>query len=465
MAHEHIKYLKKKIMFDPSSFIFMYLPTDKVLRIVDTTGKIIHTINVCRYQKSGVFGSTLSISLEDNVADYKIKFNTYNDAITALANWRQAIDSLKGNCYIETVIDPGGGDTPIAITYLTYKSLQASGDLGEMQWYDVTDTTNLLYASQSLIFRIFSKAVDDAYPQGQIIGGGYVTIDVANDKIIDYFDPINNITLLNGNLAGNSFTDTVNCYVSNNSQVNSTNSEAIIAENGSNVNCDTCSVLKATNGCNITIANASNVTFDNIQQNITSTGIVLSNVNIDRNTSIGKAGKTIYIDEGNLNLKAYKDLIDIEFNFTTNDNIIIVKIENLIHQANATFRLVLTGNTTGNKINVVDGANTLLFTMVEKDSTVVFNFNKTTLLFEFIGLIRKLVTTSQTVQFLTPTLGQTIFPISIPVTQAIECEMFINGIKQTYGVDFSFDGGNSNMLFTSPGYTIDASDSVEFRIF
>lgn len=451
-------------MFSYSTFIFTYQSTDKVIRIVDTTGRVMQTISVCRYQKSGVVGSTLSISLEDNDVDYKIPFESNANALLALGVLKQAIDTLKPNC--TSVVSGGGagGEDPIAITLAEYIVLQTADDLLPMQWYDISDTGNDLLADNVYIFRVLAKTTDDAYPAGQIINNlAYVTLDVLSPKITHYFDPINNIEVI-GDYSGNSFVDTTDCFITNNSKVTAVNCSGVTAENGSVINCNTVNVIKATNNSNITIQNATNVSFNNIQQNITTTSMVLSDVDIDRNTSKGKAGETTRTDEETFTLSSYRHTIDNVFAFTVNESICVVKLQNLIHQANGLFNIRMGGAATGCTVQVIDADDTVLYEIVEKTGTAVFEFNINTQLFEFRGVIRKDVTSSKTVQFLTPTLGQVNFTLGVPVTQPLESEMFINGAKQIYGVDYSYNSTFDYMTYSNVGYTIETTDRVEFRV-
>ena len=451
-------------MFNPSNFIYAYLPSDKVIRIIDNTGKIIQTINICNYQKCGINGSILSIYLEDNDKSFDIKFNTSTDASTAILYFLQAVNTLKSNCEIGSIIT-GGTNTSISITLLNYKSLVNTNSVIPLQFYDITDTTSLLYPSV-LAFRIITNSVSDNRPKGIIISTGvYVTLDLINNKISSWEDPIKNNSVINGNFSGNSFDSTsTNCIAFNNSKIIAINSTGIFADNGSVINVTNSNVVKVTNS-NVTISGASNTIIDNIQQDLSSLPFTLSNVSIDRNISMGKNGylQTSLDDTSNpINLYSYGDVMDQEFNFSVAANVNI-NLDNLIHAAQGIFKIKMTG-VSGSSLTICSSDNVTLFVILEYNKDFIFQFSRSTNKFEFFGTMRKNVTDSQTVQFLTPTNGQTDFSINIPVTQVTETEMFINGHKQIYGVDFHYDSNFGLMRYNNLP-SIGTDDTVEFRIY
>lgn len=459
-------------MFASTNFIFTYASTDKAIRLIDTAGKIKHTINVCNYQKAGVFNNILSISLEDNVKDYELEFISVADARLALLALKSAINTLKVNCASS---GSGGGGTPtptiepITATYTQYKTWLAANSLIALQWYDITDTTNALITGVTHTIRLLAKTTNDKHPRGQILSNNvYVTIDTETDNIVSYEDSINNIFILNGDINNSTFVDSDNITITNNSQVKATSSSGILAENGGTLTVDASSQIKIEAGSSIKIANSTNCTFNNIQQDFTLIPQSFTNINVDRNNSIGKGGFLATTNPGgNILLKSYVDLINQDYTFTSNDNTLNVTLHNQISQAGGQFKIRYKGAGTGNKINVYNNSNVLLYTIQDnnKGNTVQFVYNNISGNFEFYTVAISSGVGSKTVQFMSPTNGQVNFNLATPVTVPTEMEMYVNGVKQIYNYDFSYNSGLGMVVFANRLFTISTGDELEFRVY
>lgn len=458
-------------MFASSNFIFSYSSTDRAIRLIDTAGKIRHTINVCNYQKAGVFNNILSISLEDNVKDYELEFISVADAKLALLSLKSAINTLKINC------NNGNGSgtpsptvEPITTTYIQYKTWLNANSLIPLQWYDVSDTTNVLLLDTTHTIRLLAKTTNDKHPRGQILSNNvYITIDTTTDNIVSYEDSINNIFILNGDINNSTFLTSNNIMVLNNSQVKATDSSSIFAENGGTITVNNSSGIKITNGSNIKIANSTNCSFDNIQQDFTLLPQSFSNINVDRNISTGKGGFLNTNDPGsNLIFNSYVDVINQELNFTGNNNVINITLHNQISQAGGVFKIKYKGTGINNKINIYNNSNILIYTIQDniKNSVAIFVFNNFTNNFEFNNVAFNSDNVgSKTVQVMTPINGQVNFNLGVTVTNPQEMEMYINGNKQIYNYDFSYNSGLGMVVFANRLFTISTSDELEFRVF
>lgn len=455
-------------MFSSSSFIVSYLTTDKVIRIIDTNSNITNTINVCRYQKSTVTNSYLNIYMEGNVSPYTLQFTNNVDALLAIDLLKNAINTLKPNCVPVVTVSPYSA-TVVAITYLTFKALYSSNTLVPLGWYDVTDSTSL-FGPVPVTYRVQAISTADGYIRGKNqTAETYITINVATNSIVNFEDPINNNFVINGGsiIPTGSIT---NCVVSNNSSLTTTDSSYITCDNGSTVVCTNSSVVRFTNGCNLIVNNMDNVSFDAIQLG-SPLPFALSGVHIDISTTVGKNGKVVYTNLSGLaatkTLISYKDYIDTEIAFTTNTNIVNLTLINSIPTAGGTFRIKLTGSGTNNTVNVYDALSTLLYSILENenDNTAVFTYNPLTAKFEFTGIIQKQATLGKNVQFLTPTTSQVNFNLGTPVTQATQMEMYINGSKQTYGIDFYYDSGLGLAIYINTLFPIDSTEIVEFIVY
>lgn len=454
-------------MFSSSTFLAAYNPTDRAIRFVNTSGKVIHTINVCNYQKSGVFGTNLKIVMEDNLKEYTLIFASNNDAKTALGILKTAVNTLKLNC----VSSGGGGEAPtdpIAISYATYKTLQASNSLVALQWYDITDTANALFPSTIYTIRVLAKATNDRHPRGQILSNHtFVTIDSVTDKIIYYEDSINRNTFLNCDVANISLATSTNIMVQNDSHLTASGSTHINVENDSQAVVTDSSNVNITNESDVNITNASNVELNNIQQDLSSLPFNLQDVSIDRNNSIGKNGRAQTADPGNLTFRAYNNTVNQDLLFTVSDSEIDVTLINDIPQANAEFKLKYTGAGTGNIITIKDsGANTIFeINDSHKNKYVIFQYNKTTEEFELMSVQNAVSGSGKLYLFDSVTNAQTNFDIDYPVSIAGDTEMYVNGQKMIYGLDFSYNSVLKQVVYADRNFPLSTDDEVEIKVF
>jgi len=452
-------------MFAYNTFIAAYGSNDRTIRVLDTTGAVAYTLNVCNYQKSSVNGSSLNISMQDNSTEYSLPFSSNNEAKLAIVAFKVAIDTLRVNC------NPSSGSssspsTAIAVSYLQYKAMASVAGLTELQWYDVTDSTNLLFQDATYTMRLFAKTNNDKHPRGQLNANqAYVSIDVANNKVLSYEYAANSIYILNSVLYS-TFSGSSNISVINNSRVQATNTSYVVVENNSIAVLDTCSNLKISNSSNVTVSNASNCTIDNIQQDLTTMGFNLSNVAIDRNLSVGLAGSNLNVNSGSFGLLAYRDKTDQIINFTNSHNNISITLDNQIVQANAVFRLKYVGSGSNNTIQILDASGDVLFTIVDgyKNCVALFAFNVGNGQFEFkeieLDMSNKL-----TINTFTPTNNQTVFALTVAPVDSSKLEMFINGQKQLISLDFTYNGSNNTVVYTNRNFSLSTTDEMEIRIY
>lgn len=458
-------------MFNPLLFIYPYNPTDKAIRIIDNNGRIVYTINVCSYQKAGVSGSTLSIILEDATKEFKIVFDSNNEAKQGLLAFKQAIDTLRPNC--EQTTGGGAGYTPqaapISITYLEYKALQTANQLVVGQLYDVTDSTNSLFDLDPYVIRVTPLSINDRNPKGVILStGAFVTIDTANDMVSTYEDLVKKNFILNSDANLSTFTNSTNVTVLNGGSVTATNSDHIIAENGSTIVATSCTLVKAVNNSTIQLQNGQNVSFDNIQMNLMTLPFNLTNVNIDRNVSVGKAGRTTIQGPGPIvNLNSYLDTIEQDYVVAGNSNAITINLDNKITQAGARFKIRYLGAGKNNVIKIQDAMGQVLYTIKDNDkgNTILCDYNLSTNLFVVSGVQSASSNTGVTVQFASITNNQIYFFLDYPVSNGGELQMFVNGQKQINGLDFSYDVNLSQVVWANRKFNLGVGDEVEFKVY
>ena len=57
--------------------------------------------------------------------------------------------------------------------------------------------------------------------------------------------------------------------------------------------------------------------------------------------------------------------------------------------------------------------------------------------------------------------GQTAFPLGTTITNPYKTQVFVNGIKMEYGVQYNFDGTNSVLNWINPNYILKTIYSLE----
>lgn len=454
--------------YSSSNFIQAYNSTDRIIQIQNSLLQKVFSINVCNENKIYVSNNLLIIILEDNnpQKQYNLDFSSNTEANTAFVSLKSAIDTLHINCLPTTRTPPSPSSTPIAITYVQYQSQQQAGTLIALQWYDVSDTTNLLNLNTATL-RLLAKSVDDYEPSGVIVAAKIlITINTLDNSIQRYEFASQKILSLNKS----SITYDINSkFISayTNSTITAASSTNVEANNNSTLNVSGCNLVKAINGTNVKLLNATNVDIDNIQQDLTTIGFNLVSVKLDQINSIGKEGRNSNVNiTTNQTLLAYRDYTDQVFNYTTNSNTIIVTLDNKILQANGTFRLKYMGTGTGNTITVEDLSANVLYVLNDtvKNCWAVFKFNKNTNLFEFINLDLS-GTSTHTVHQTNPTVnGQTVFNLPVPATVPSELEMFVNGNKLRFGYDFTYASPNI-VTFQNAMYLLETTDNIEFNIY
>lgn len=450
-----------------SNFLRNYTSTAKVLEIQDQNGLKVYTFSVCNYQKSSVSGANLLVYLEDNYENkqYVLGFPNESQALQAQIQFKNAINTLIVNCAAQALTPPAPSQTPIQITYVQYKTLQQGGNLIMLQWYDVTDTTNLL-GFGGVTFRILAKTVNDNEPAGVNISSQELVIISTLDDTIQKLELASQriLALNNSKVAYDSFSSKLT--VSTNSILNSTSSSNIEVSNGSTVTTNNCMFLNVSNNSNIIIGNATKIVINNIQQDLSTIGFNLSNVIIDQSNTEGKLGKTLINNPVDKTFVSYNDTTDEELRFSTSNNTITITLDNKITQANGVFKFLYSGAGLDNVINVVDKNSAALYTINDtvKDIWIVFQFNKNTGLFEFFNLDFTSNNTHSIYVVTVGTNGQTVITLPNPATDASRLQMCVNGQDQLFGPDFTYSNPGT-ITYQNRHYTLQIGDELKFWIY
>jgi len=453
--------------FTPTSFIRSYISTAKVLEIQNSAGGKVFTLSVCNYQKSFVDNNKLIIIQQDNNKDksYTLDFADNSQATAALIRFKDTINTLKINCQQLPLSPPSPSQTPIPITYLQYKARQQAGTLFVAQWYDVSDTTNLLNLGGATI-RLLAKAVDDYEPSGIVLGTKVlVTVTTLDDTIQRFEEGSQKILALNNSKITYD-TASLRLTATTGSILTAVSSSNIEINNRSTATLNNCTYVTIQNNANVILSNASQVTISGIQQDLSTIGFNLQNVKIDLSDSIGKIGKEVKNNPSTITLISYKDATDQELRFTTSNNTIDIVLDNKILTANGEFRLFYSGAGVNNIINVKNTAGTILYQLNDtlKDAWGIFRFNKTTGLFEFVNLdFTK--NANHTVHVVNvSSAGQINFTLPVPATDPTKLQMIINGQDQLFGPDFTYSSPG-NVIYQNRSFSLNIGDEIKFIIY
>lgn len=450
-----------------STFIGSYTSSSKTVRILNSVGQIVFTINACNYQKSSVNGNNLNIILEDNTVEYVLDFTSSSDAKQGMLLFKTAIDTLRLNCNQSS----GGGTppsiNPIPISYAQYKTLQQGSNLIAFQWYDVTDVAGAILPSGSTI-RLQPVTVDDFHPTGEVLNASRprISINSVTDDVIYYEKPDNRVILINAKPTDQTIdSGSNNIIVKNKSIVTAISSTVVEVDSKSTVNLNGCNNIKISNS-SITLTNATNVTIDDITQDFSGFGFNLSNVSINPYDTVGKKGRANLT--ANKTLEAYFDTVEQVFGVTSNNNAYTVILENKIASVNSDFKIkYFTASSTGNTITVKNIDNSIIFVVTDNQigEWVIFRWNKLTSLYEFVCIEYGAGLSGIPYIVSSPTNGQTAFVLPIPAAQVIKMEMYINGQKKLYGLDFSYTSSTQTVTYANRDFVIATTDEIEFVIY
>lgn len=454
-----------------TTFVSSYTSSQKTLRIVNSGGSIVFTINVCNYQKSSVVGNNLNVILADDTQPYILDFSSNAEALQALLFFKQGIDTLILNCPDITSSGGGGGGVdvnPIPISYLEYKSLQQAANLIAFQWYDVTDSTGLLLSSGTTI-RMQPVSIDDFHPEGIVLDATQAKISISSltDSILFYELPQAQVTLINSSVLAQNI-DAGSCsniLVKNGSTLTAQNSDYIEVENNSVANLLNCQSIKITGQSNVTLSDAIAVSIHDINQDFTAIPFVLRDVEINPSSTIGKLGRATI--NSNSTLNAYYSLIEQTFFASGSNGNFIVILQNQVNFTNSEFRIQYTTGGSGNKIVVKNIDTSVIYTLTDAQlgNWAIFRFNLNTSLYEFVGLETAGGSLGYVYYVTSPTANQTTFSLPIPATNPVDLEMFINGQKKVVSLDFTYDGSIQSALYLNRDFVIDTTDEIEFIIY
>lgn len=436
-------------LFESSNFIKAYLPTDKYIQIIYPNGDRFYNLNVCQRKKVVLDKNILEIWSEGNLAK-QMTFSSEAEARLGFDALNQALDLLYPNCVNEITNPPAAVFSVIPVTYSTYKTLQSTNSLLELQFYDVTDTTNQLGVGIGFIYRLLAKKTDDYYPSGFCINTrANVTINTIDNTFALY--QFGNATSINQ--SGCTGINSGYLFAVNNSVINATDSNYIEAYNNSQIDCLNCQVIKVSEGTQIQTQNCDNCEFKGLQPVASINGY--SQVYIDTKTSIGKGETETNSGSGTLTLYAYKNGLNQVFDAIVGAYT-AVNLATEFPQANATFKVSF-GTIAYNIVfkDLDSGATLLTATPTLSGKTAEFVWDKNLLTYVYVPTDPELI---KRVNLTVTSDGQTIFPtVLIPAPlDPNTVKMYINNSPS---LDFSISG-STTIIYNESEYSLETDDAV-----
>jgi hypothetical protein len=444
---------------NPNNFIAPYQNDDFAISLQDSKGNILRSFHIGAYLSCNTEGKTMYLLLEGNT-NIPFAFSSIVHATIAAASLRSAINNLLPNLS-GTTSSTTPIAAPVSITLINYLELANTSSLVELQWYDVTDATNLLGYGAGQTFRVLALTTDDRFPQGIVLGATYynnkVVLDLENNKVsflnnieektLKLFNSDINITNSTDILAINStggISGSSNLYITN-SDANIINSTGVNLFNS-----------------NVTLNNATNAIIENISGDLST--LVLSDVFVNNSSTEGKSGKVNLNLTGNSTLLAYIDkIVQVAAGVLTQN--VEISLKNGITQANSKFLIAIDSsfNFNGYKITIKDDntTNTIKEIKVGSQGKVFeFMYNISEAKYFLLGTQSSLITKTE-LSIISD--NQVSFPSSlsfIPLSLT-ETQLFVNGIKYTYGIAEDYYITSTNLTWTGNKFKLETTDNVE----
>ena len=439
-------------LFESSNFIKTYLPTDKYIQIIYPNGDRFYNLNVCQRKKVVLVKNKLEIWSEGNLSK-EVPFASEADARLGFDALNIALDSLSLNCQAEITNPPAAVFSIIPITYEGYKGLQVANNLGVLQYYDVTDTTNAFGLGTNYVYRVLSQKTNDWSPKGMCLNTRANVILNTWDNTFAYYQlGISNSTALNNSRITN-VNNSNYLYAINNSTIIADACTYIQAQNNSTIDAQDSTGIRAYDGAILQLNNCHNCEFKGINP-----GILIqaySDIIVDKKVSIGKEGTFTNVTSGTLALVAYKDVINQIFDGISGDYT-SVTLATEFQEANAIFKVKF--GTIDYNVTFKDAlSNATLFIATPADSNTEITFRWDPILLTYIyqstnvKLLRRIPIT-------VVTNGQTSFSnVLIPTPyDPSTIKMYINGAPT---LDFSVSGGIS-IIYNETEYSLETDDTV-----
>ena len=449
-------------MYNSSNFIAPYNLTDYVLSFIDTNNRRVININVCRYLNLGVDSNIIWVSLEGN-EKITLEFSSALEANSAATLLKNALDTLVPNCPIG---GSGGSPLPsqtltiIDVTVAEYETLRSLSqltdtvDADKVQWYDVTDTGNLFGEGVGSKFRVLALNPTDGLPAGFCINTlRFGVLDFDNHKFKNTYLNSNNIYTSNDSY--NNSGSAKNIFVINKSTLSGNKNEQIYLNN-STVNFISCANIYAQGCSNLILEDSDQCYFENINEDLHYWRF--STIRVHPTDSIGKVGHRNLASLSSQTLKAYLDDVYNYLVYSAKGNIYL---QNVITQANATFKFIIPDNFIGS-VKIYDYASSVLILTIDESYaglTLSFIYDKNTGNFYYE---KSCLDTKQTLINLVVSIdGQTSFPGVLTYTPKDPrlSILTVNGQKLIYTIDYDFSG--LDVVYTNASFELSISDYVE----
>lgn len=441
--------------YNSSTFLVSSTPsTDKVLRFRNIKGDIIGGFNVCNYKSITAEKKILQVNLDEG-NKIILDFASNSDAKTAFGLLSSAVELLYPNCLLEV---PGPPASPVVVT--TTKALfdidRGSGSVIPNTVYEVQDVSNDFSLPVAGTFHLIPLEDSPVFIKGfNIVDKTFVTLDFDSNKISEYYDPTHNIKI-HGDLS--LFVPT---GVSTN--VESFNSTLVI---------DTVTKIEVKNST-LTIDDSANIKVENSTLVLSGStnsyfygvtgdysGYSLDNCIVDtRNINSGKKGRETLSLVNAASLNCF--IVSIIQEVQTLSVSIYKTLDNPIPSVGTKFifKVPTGGVGVGKTLTLKNSGGSTLIAITDRHAgqDIILTWNTSTLDFD----VTTPTATSFYINITVGSNGQTSFVDILPYTisNPSETQLFVNGIKQSYGVDYTI--ATRSLTWLNYDFTLSTTDKVE----
>lgn len=439
--------------FSSSNFLGTYnSATDRAISFFNTANQIVGGINVCGISSITYKDTIVQIDFDAISASYQLEFISASEAKIAANMLKNALNALLPNCTTGVSLPPAS-TTQLTKTYSEFKSEASSNNLSPNTVYMVTDTSGDLNLGIAYTFYVIpSNSGQNIFPDCISTTGDILQIDISANEVIYLYNKVSGNRVYESFVAysgSNTNLDIKNSNLTLNNVVGSRFSGVM----GSFTNCSNI-VVESCSGLNL--ANTTNSSFYGISGNYAP--YTFSNIKVDpRISRAGKVGDALG-PNSNSTLIAFINPQNITVPTLTQN--ITWNIQNPFANVNAAFYLYIPSAGIGPyTLTLRDSSTSNIITTISSEATgsvVEIGYDLSANEWKLIRQLTKNFTQNITIS----SDGQTVFPNALPypVTNPSEVKLYVNGVHQKYGVDYTITG--STLTWTSSDFILETSDEM-----
>ena len=442
--------------FSISNFIAAHAGTDVAIRIKDINGNFRYGFNVGRIQKVATEDKILIIVIETSSGSqsFTLDFATIDEARSAQIALSDVLNTLFTNYknLLSPVFVTSSTFTIIPLTLAAYITAAGTNSLSPLQTYSITDAGNTFGFGTS--YQVTALTNNDTKPEGIVPSSKLrFRIDMIANKVLFTSDTV---TFRRADGDSVITSDGASTYISaaNKSIVNTTTSHYIDVKNNSQLIATDCSNVVVDLESNLTLANATNSRFYGITGDYSA--LTLDNIVVDQTSSLGKLDMQQTLTDASQTLQSYVDDIEVLLpTFTANR---IKSLEHSFTEANAEFRVSVPASTMGPYTCQIEdlGSSTIIdtITSAQEGMVLTYKYDKNT------GRFRPDRVENPQLKQLTLTVGsdgQTSYALSTKFIDSAKSNLYVNGIRVAYGIDYVISG--TTLSWLNNEYILETTDS------